>query len=289
MLNKNLIRRRISIFLLLTLYIGFCFEAAAFPPNVMAVGELHELDEGYWIEVVEVNVERGEALFVLHKEGSKASKEAGPLNEAFASSGEKFSLDDGDIFHFEATLNAAFRSEDAIMVELTDYEWGLIAAAIPPDVMAVGELHELDEGYGIEVVEANVERGEALFVLYKEGRTINKAFVSHGEWFSLDDRDFFHFEAILNDVSHSEDAIMVELTEYDWWPIEETVPVPEPSYLIFIISAGTILLIFIIFARNRLNDRIHRQKIEEYRTKRDELEKQGYDVSDLNEVLGDEK
>ena len=188
MLNKNLIRRRMRIFLLLTLFIGLCFEAAAFPPNVMAVGELHELDGGYWIEVIEANVEIGEALFVLHK----------------------------------------------------------------------------------------------------EGRPIDEVFVSRGERFSLDDRDIFHFEATLNNVFHSEAAIMVELTEYDWWPREEPAPSLDPLYL-FIISAGTIVLIFIIFVKNRVKDRTRRQKIEEYRTKRDELEKDGYDVSDLNEVLGDEK
>ena len=34
--NKNLLRRRISIFLLLTLYVGLCFEAAAFPEDLTA-------------------------------------------------------------------------------------------------------------------------------------------------------------------------------------------------------------------------------------------------------------
>ena len=41
MFNKN-VRRTISIFVLLTLCVGLCFEAAAFPPDVMAVGELHD-------------------------------------------------------------------------------------------------------------------------------------------------------------------------------------------------------------------------------------------------------
>ena len=34
--NKNLLRRRLSIFLLLTLYVGLCFEAAAFPEDLTA-------------------------------------------------------------------------------------------------------------------------------------------------------------------------------------------------------------------------------------------------------------
>jgi hypothetical protein len=42
--NKN-VRRTVSIFVLLTLCVGLCFEVAAFPLDVMAVGELHELDD----------------------------------------------------------------------------------------------------------------------------------------------------------------------------------------------------------------------------------------------------
>jgi len=114
LLNKNLIRRRMSIFLLLTLYWGLCFEVVAFPPDVMAVGELHELDWRCSIEVVEIDVERGEALFVLHKEERA-------LDEVFVSSGERFSLDGEDIFHFEATLDSVFSGADAKIVQLTDY------------------------------------------------------------------------------------------------------------------------------------------------------------------------
>jgi len=264
MLNKNLIRRRMSIFLLLTLYIGFCLEAAAFPPEVMAVGELHELEEGYWIEVVKADVEMGEALFALHKEGR-------PPNEASVISGERFSLDDGDIFHFEAKLDAVFRSEDAIMVELTDYEWWLEvpapAPALPPEiVMTKYEFVMLDGVYGIEVGEADVEEGIAFFALYKEGVWIDEASVSSGELFSLDDGNIFHFEATLNAVFRSEGAIMVELTDYDYGPREVTPTPPEPTpeprppiigtsettaLQILIISAGIIVLFFIILTRQQ--------------------------------------
>ena len=112
MLNKNLIRRRMSIFLLLTLYMGLCFEAAAL--EVMVVGDSHELDGGYSIELA--NAEGDKAFFVLYTEG-------GWVDEADVSSGDRFSLDDENIFHFEATLDSVFRSDDMHMVELTDYNW----------------------------------------------------------------------------------------------------------------------------------------------------------------------
>ena len=192
MLNKNLIRRRMSIFLLLTLYMGLCFEAAAL--DVMVVGESHELDGGYSIELAKA--EGDEALFVLYKEG-------GWVDEADVSSGDRFSLDDGEIFHFEATLDFIFRSRDTNMVELTDYDW---------------------------------------------------------EW------------------------------------REEPEPEPEPTpwevtilYQILILSAIAIVVISGIFIGIYLKKRRDRQKIEGYKEEMHEWEKEGYDVSELKEVLGDEK
>ena len=187
--NKNLLRRRISIFLLLTLYVGLCFEAAAFPPDVMAVGELHELDCGYSIKVVEADVERGEAAFVLYKERRAVGE------TVVSSSGEWFSLDDGGIFYFEATLDSVFHSEDMIMVHLINYNW---------------------------------ECGEP----------------------------------------QSADGIL---------------------YRILIISAVMIVLIFIIFISIRLKTRVGRQKIEGYKAKMHEWEKEGYDVSELKKVLEEGK
>ena len=190
--NKNLIRRRISIFLLLALYMGLCFEAAAL--EEMVVGESHELDGGYSIELD--NVEGDEALFALYKEG-------GWVDEAAVSSGDRFSLDDGEIFHFEATLDFIFRSRDTNMVELTDYDW---------------------------------------------------------EW------------------------------------REEPEPEPEPTpwevtilYQILILSAIAIVVISGIFIGIYLKKRKDRQKIEGYKEEMHEWEKEGYDVSELKEVLGDKK
>lgn len=198
--NKNLICWRIIIFLLLALYMGLCFEAAAL--EVMVAGESHELDGGYSIELAKA--EGDEALFVLYKEG-------GWVDEADVSSGDLFSLDDGEIFHFEAMLDSIFRSEDTDMVELTDYYW---------------------------------------------------------EW--------------------------REEPEPEPTPWDEPTSTPTPwevtiLYQILILSAITIVLIFGIFIGIHLKKRRDRQKIEGYKEKMHEWEKEGYDVSELKEVLGDEK
>ena len=74
-------------------------------------------------------------------------------------------------------------------------------------------------------------------------------------------------------------------------PVEP--PNGEPPYAILysllIVSAAVIVLIFVVFKINDLKDRTRQQKIEEYRAKMEEWEKEGYDVSELKEVLGDEK
>jgi len=99
--------------------VGLCFEAAAFPPDVMAVGELHELDGGYSIKAAEADVDTGKAVFLLYKEG----RVTGTAYSASVSSGERFNLNDGENFHFEATLDSVFRSDDTTMVHLTEYDW----------------------------------------------------------------------------------------------------------------------------------------------------------------------
>jgi len=68
-----------------------------------------------------------------------------------------------------------------------------------------------------------------------------------------------------------------------------TIPPEEKLYSIFIISAVMIVLIFSIFISIRLKHRMGRKKIERYKTKMHEWEKEGYDVSELKEVLEDEK
>ncbi|MEA3282767.1 MAG: hypothetical protein U9Q68_09505 [Euryarchaeota archaeon] len=266
--NKNSIRQRINIFLLLALYMGLCFEAAAL--DVMELGESHELDKGYSIKVD--NVEGDKALFVLYKEERW-------VDEANVISGDRFSLDDGKNFYFEATLDSIFRREDMNMVELTDYhwEWKLM--------MELGESHKLDEGYSIKV--DNVEGDKALFVLYKEEKWVDEAHVISGDRFSLDDGKIFHFEATFDWILYREDTNMVELTDYYW----ELRPDPSVtiSHIILILSSVTIVLISTIFIRNRLKNRRDLQKTEGYKEKMHEWEKEGYDISELKEVLGDEK
>ena len=162
------------------------------------------------------------------------------------------------------------------------------AAAFPPDVMAVGELHELDARYSIVAVEADVDTGEAVFILYKEGREVGRTAVSSGERFGLHDEEIFYFEATLDSVFRSEELIMVHLVNYDWgW--KEPQPEEEILYWILIISAVMIVLIFIIVLSIRLKHRVGRQKIEEYKAKMEEWEKEGYDVSELKEVLKGKK
>ena len=211
-LNKN-VGRTIGILLLLTLfYMGLCFEAAALypqqsPTDVIKVGELYELDGGYSIKVVIADVESGGAKFVLYKEGEW-------IDETYVSSGERFYLYDGEIFYLEATLDKVFHGLNTDVVELTDYNWVWEEPRLY--VMAVEELLELDEGYSIKVEEADIESGEAKFALYKEGKTIDETFVSSGERFYLYDVEIFYFQATLDSVFSSNDAIKVELTDYYW-------------------------------------------------------------------------
>ena len=60
-------------------------------------------------------------------------------------------------------------------------------------------------------------------------------------------------------------------------------------YPILIVSAVTIVLVFVIFTSIRLKHRIGTQKIEEYKAKMHGWEKEGYDVSELKEVLEGKK
>lgn len=102
------------------------------------------------------------------------------------------------------------------------------AVAIPPYIIAVGELNELDEGYGIKVVEADEKSGLVKFALYKEGEWIDGTVVSIGERFYLYDREIFYFEATLDSVFIGKKMINVQLTDYNWERVE------KPLYLMAI-------------------------------------------------------
>jgi hypothetical protein len=93
--------------------------------KLMAVGDLHELGRGYSIEIVEADDKEGTALFRLYKDGET-------IDDTTVIFGEWFSLDDttffyewygGESFQFEATLGPISRSDDKIMVRLTDYDY----------------------------------------------------------------------------------------------------------------------------------------------------------------------
>ena len=179
-------------------------------------------------------------------------------------------------------------------------------AAFPPDVMAVGERHELEGGYSIAVVKVNVETGGAVFYLYKEEKVVDMANVVRGNRFGLDDGEKFQFKAMLDSVFRSEDALMVKLVEYDWeWrepPEEEVVPTPYPGpdysfyliiFLIFSLAIGLPLMFFIY----RASERQAQQKPPEHedhiqkmvRPKKGEGEREGDVVSRLKEELEEKK
>lgn len=171
---------------------------------------------------------------------------------------------------------------------------GLCFEAAALEEMAVGEFYGLEGEYAIKVEEADVVSGKAVFLLLKEDRVVDENVVNRGERFSLQDEEIFYFEATLDSVFRSEEMIMAHLGDYNWeWgepPYEEPY---EPSYTILysilIVSAAVIVLIFIVFKSIGVKDRIRQQKIEEYRAKMEEWEKERYDVSELKEVLEGKK
>ena len=86
--NKK-VCREIGILILLTLYLGLCFEAAAL--EEMAVGDFHGLEGGYSITVAEADVDTGKAIFALLKEDRV-------VDEKLVNRGEWFRLHDEEKF-----------------------------------------------------------------------------------------------------------------------------------------------------------------------------------------------
>lgn len=62
------------------------------------------------------------------------------VDERDVSSGAWVSLNDGSIFHFDATLDAVFKGTDTNVVQLTPFRWKWW--------MAVGEHHDLQASAG---------------------------------------------------------------------------------------------------------------------------------------------
>ena len=92
-------------------------------------------------------------------------------------------------------------------------------------------------------------------------------------------------------VTSSEVHVVIERTmpnEVSAKPAPTTTLKTTPNSLPIIIAV-TIVLVFGIFISIRLKNRIHRQKIEKYHAKMREWEKEGYDVSEVKEVLRNEK
>jgi len=212
-------------------------------------------------------------------------------------------------------FNKNVRRTISIFLLLTLYV-GLCFEAAALEEMEIGDIHEFEGGYSIKVETADVDTGEAEFVLYEDGRAVDETTVRSGKWFSLDDGGIFHFEAILDYVYRSDHTIMVHLADYNWeratpaptptapWPAPTPTPGPDFSFfliifLVFSLAIG-LPLIYIIYRIGKPpsggpkqqkppKPEDYAQKIEEYRAKMEEWEKEGYDVSELKEVLEGKK
>ena len=191
-------------------------------------------------------------------------------------------------------INKKVCREISILILLTLY-LGLCFEAAALEEMAVGEFHELEGGYSITVEDVDVDSGKAVFFLVKEERLVDDKVVTRGERFRLHDGENFYFEAFLDSVFRREEMIMVHLVDYNWEWGEQPYEQPHDEqpytilYSILIVSAAVIVLIFVVFYSIGVKDRIRQQKIEEYRAKMEEWEKDGYDVSALKEVIEEKK
>ena len=117
--NKNLLRRRLGILLMLTLCTGLCTGADAIPSEItLAEGESRELGDGYSITVTKIDLRADRATFELIKNGES-------VDYTTVYSGEWFKLGfDAENFYFKATLDAIFSGATMTLVKLTSCEGG---------------------------------------------------------------------------------------------------------------------------------------------------------------------
>ena len=211
--NKNIFHRTICICLLLTFCMGLCFEATALPV-IMEVEKSYDLGGGYSIHVIEINLEKAEALFILNKEGRE-------VDSAIGREGDSFDLDDEDVFYFAASVCVIADNE----VGMSSYD----CRVYDKKTLVIGYNWELVGGYSIEAIQIDPEEGEANFVLLKEGIVVDEEDAStweeEWEWFSLDDGDNFYFEADLDAIFRDVDTNIVQLDYYTWNWIGEP---PDP-------------------------------------------------------------
>ena len=215
--NKNIFHRTICIFLLLTLCTGLCFEATALPVT-MEVGKSYDLGGGYSIQVLYIDLNGEKAWFELSKKGRE-------VDEAVAGKGGSFNFDEGDVFHFDASVYVI--AENA--VEMSSYN----CRVIDEKTLAIGDGWELVSGYSVRVVQIDLEGNRAEFVLNKGEEVVDARDVSGGVWFSLDDGEIFHFDTMLDAVFRDVDTDLVQLNTLSWsWRmlVEEHPPSPPQNF-----------------------------------------------------------
>jgi len=132
-----------------------------------------------------------------------------------------FNLDDGDVFHFDAS----FYVKDMTTVGLYDYKYrGLCSEEVwsgesGKKTLVVGKDWGLVRDYSIRAVMVDLEGNRAEFVLNKEGEMVDKRNISSGGWFSLNDGVNFHFDATVDAIFRGTDTNIVQLTPFilEWW------------------------------------------------------------------------
>lgn len=93
--------------------------------KILATGDGWELVSGYSVKVVHIDLEGNWAEFVLNK-----GEEVVDASDV-VSTGAWFSLDDGEIFHFDTMLDAIFRGVDTDLVQLKALSWSW-STPVPP-------------------------------------------------------------------------------------------------------------------------------------------------------------
>ncbi|ODS37531.1 MAG: hypothetical protein A7316_01730 [Candidatus Altiarchaeales archaeon WOR_SM1_86-2] len=148
----------------------------------------------------------------------------------------------------------------------------LEAAAVE---IAIGESYELEGGYSIKPV--NVYGEKAHFSLYDEkGGVVAEMAVNVGERVNLNHEKIFHFDAILESISRTDNTVNVHLIEPRWEYNPKASPEPnqesgQNEWLAgLIVIIALVMIGFIsIFAVKYLKNRKGTQKTEEYEPKED--------------------
>ena len=150
---------------------------------------------------------------------------------------------------------------------------------------------------GYNIYRGTTSGGETLLMTVGNVLTYTDNYVTNNQkyYYQLSAVNSAGEGAMSNEVSakpvSSEVHIVIERTmpnEVSAKPIPTTTLKTTPNSLPTIIAV-TIVLVFGIFISIRLKNRIHHQKIEKYHAKMREWEKEGYNVSEVKEVLRNEK